>query len=260
MDKLDFLDGQEPAPAAAPEPQVEQAAQPAPEAATGGPERGPDGKFVSKAPEASPATELAPAATPAPAEPPTKTAPPEGYVPVQEVQRLRRELQEIRQAQQAPPPSPPDRYEDPEGYESFQEQQRQASIINVRLDISEEMARTKHGDDAVTAAQQWALEQYESVPGFQQRVVTHRNPYEFVVQEHQRHQLMSELTADDLAKFKAWKAGSASPVAMAAPVVASPTQPPTPPRSLAAAANAGGAKPGAIPAGPGEAFNAVFKD
>lgn len=255
MDKLDFLSGDAPAeqPVAPPEEvKAEQEAPPPspPEdqiAAPEGPPRGPDGKFVSQAP--------APAPEPAP-EPLVKPEIPPGYVPASVVKELRDEIRSLKAAPPAPPPPIPDRFEDPQGFEDYQVQQQQAAILDVRLDISEEMARAKHGDEAVNAAQQWALEQYAQVPGFQQRVLTHRNPYEFVVSEYQRHQLVSELTPDVLAEFKAWKAAQGQLQAQAAAAPAAPPTPAAPPPSIASAPSAGGVQH--VPSGPGQAYAAIF--
>ncbi len=252
MDNLDFLDAPEGVPASTPveaeAPAIEQAE---------GPARGPDGKFASREAQPEPAVEQQP-------EPEVQAAPePQAQqpvmVPLSVVQELR---QEIRQLKQAPPQAAPDRYEDPEGYEAHREQQFEQRLLNERLNNSERFAKREHGVDTVATARTWALEKFQSDPLYYQRVMSDADPYEAVVQDWKREQVLSSMKDGDLDAFLAWKSGAAGPQGQAppAPTVAPPRNPSPPPRSLAAAPNAGGLKPGAQPVGPGAAFDAVFKD
>lgn len=238
---LDFLNGDE-----SPEPIVTpETVEAAPEANPGQP-RGPDGKFVSAAPE--PAPEPAPAApvVSAPAEP---ASPPPGFVPVSVVQELRREMRELRHPVE--PVAPPTVYD--EGYEQYMAAQVHNAALNNKLDISEELARQAHGDDLVDKARDWALQRFAESPAFRQEVLSQRNPYGYAVKEFQRQQALSELNDPaELQAFKAWKAAQA----LAQQPAAAPAAPP-PPRSIASAPSAGGVQH--VPTGAGQAFDNVFK-
>lgn len=250
---LEFLDGQEPE--AAPAPVAEPVIEPTPEA----PARGDDGKFVSRAPAPDPV--VAPVIAPEPA--PASQGVPPGYVPVSVVQGIRDEFKAFK-AQQAPKPAPepvaiPDAYADPDGYAAFHQQQTHQATLNIKLDLSEDMARSRHGEDLVDSAKEWALQKMEQSPAFAQEVLSNRNPYEFAVQAFNRDQLVSNLTPADVASFRAWQAAQSGqapapiPAAPAAPHVAAP------PRSIASDTSAGGGKPGETPVGPGNAFGAIIK-
>lgn len=257
--KLDFLGGEPLVDAPAPDLTPDA---PAPEAAPSGPERGPDGKFVSSAPQ----VEQEPAPAPAPV--PEPLAKPEaGHVPItamlderEKRQAAERELAELRrQAQQRQPaPALPDPFVDPDGYAAHQQAQVQSTALNIRLDLSEDLARNKHGDAPVDQARDWALAKMNASPAFQQEVLSNRNPYEFIVQQHQRDQLVAQVQGSDFEEFKAWKAAQAG---LAQSPSAAPAAPPTPvaapPRSLASATSAGGLQ--AVPQGPGTAFDSIFK-
>lgn len=250
-DNLEFLDGDSPA-----EPQV-VSETPQPEASQAdGPARGPDGKFAPKS-EAAP--EPAPQPTPVQPEPvaaqPKADQPPPGYVPVSVVQELRQEIKALKQPAPAPQP-PPDRYADPDGYEAYREQQEHDARLNLRLDLSEEMARVQHGDNLVDTARDWAIQQFQNRPAFYAEVISQRNPYGYVVAQYQRDQMISQVTPDEFAKYQAWKSAQAQAQA-GAPL--SPQSPPAPPRSLANASSAGGGKPGDMPTHEGSAFEATFK-
>lgn len=246
MEPLDFLAGETPDDANTPAAEVDA-----------GPARGPDGKFISQADPPEPQPEPAPIEVEA-AQPPPVQQPEPGHVPLSAVlderekrQALERELAELRrQHAQAPAPQV-DPYEDPVAHV----EQR---VLNTKLDMSEEMARSKHGDDLVNQARDWAMAKMGQSPAFQQEVLSNRHPYEYAVQAYQRDQMVSQLTPADLAAFKAWQAAQASLQTAPAAVAAAPPQPvAAPPRSLASATSAGGMQ--AVPTGDGQAFDALFK-
>lgn len=260
-DVLSFLDGETPAePAIAPEAGPDQTAAPGSETQP----RGPDGKFAPKSPEplsAEPAASAAGAEEPPPAAaseapPAVPSAPPPGFVPVAVVADLREKLRLATQPPAAPPPpapEPPDRYDDPDGYEAYQRSQTQTLILSNKLDMSEDMARSRHTEEVVDAAKDWAKTRFAASPAYAQELFSHRNPYEKLVQDYRRDQVVSGLKDEDLSEFNAWRAARAQ--AQAAPAAATPPAPPTPPRSILHAPGSGGAKPGEIPHGPGQAFD-----
>lgn len=236
MDKLGFLEGE------VTEPVVEQVEEVAP-----------------AAPEPEP--------QPSPLEPPVlnvETPKEPIMVPLAALQEVRDELKTVKsdfasyREQQVPQPATvevPDRYEDPEGYDQHQQFQSQQRVLNVKLDLSEEMMREKHGDELVDKAKSWALEQFRSKPGFQQEVLSQRNPYGYVVQHYQRDQIAGSVTQDDFAQFQAWKAAQANP--QPAPAVQPAQTQELPPPSLVSAPSAGGVQHTAQ--GPGVAYDGLFK-
>ena len=245
-DNLEFLDGAEPA-----EPTV--APEAAPEPVSDGPARGPDGKFAPKAEAASePAPEpvlQAPQPAPVVAQPEPKEP---GHVPISALlderdkrRKLEEQLAQIQQQQMQHAPQV-DPYQDPAAYAN-------QLALNTRLDMSEEMARSKHGEDVVNTARDWALQKFASNPAFQAEVLSQRNPYEYVVQQYGREQVASQVSLSELAQFQAWKAAQAQ-VQAQQPTPSTPI--PTP--SLASASAAGSDKPGAMPLHEGAVFDAVF--
>lgn len=253
MDNLDFLDAQPGEPEGAP---VEAEQQPQAEQAEG-PVRGPDGKFVSReAAQPEPVAEQ-PLDPEQPASEPSVQTPPPGYVPVSVVQELRAEMRALKQA---PPQAPPDPYEDPEGAQAYRDQQLNDRLLTHTLNTSERFARKEHGVEKVEQAKAWALAKFQTDPLYQQRVLNDPDPYELVIQEFKRDQVFSQLQGSDLDAFLAWKAGGSQAQQPPAAIVQPPPQSSPPPRSMAAAPNAGGAKPGAQPVGPNVAFDNAFKD
>lgn len=250
---LDFLEGETPDVTA---PVVEQAE---------GPSRGPDGKFVSTAaPESDPEPVVAQAGPePEPVAPPIPEPTPPAHVPITALmdERDKRKAAEDRlraiEAQQNRP-SPPDRYEDPDAYEAHQRAIAQQQMLTVKLDLSEDMARGKHGDEVINAVQQWATAKFSQSPALQQEVLSQRNPYEYAVKLYKQEQAFQQLGDSDLDAFLAWKAQQANPSqAAAAPASVIPQQPASrPPVSLASAPSAGGAAH--IPSGPGKAYERAF--
>lgn len=203
-------------------------------------------------PEAEPKPEPAPAAPepealPAPVEP--EARPEEKHVPLVAMldERDKRKALEAEIARrdalaaQQQPQALPDMFEDPDGFRAHQESLVYQQALGTKLDISEEMARDKFGDELVDKARDWALGMFQNRPGYQQEVFQQRNPYRYVVEQYQRDQMASQVTPDDFAQFQAWKAAQ---TALQAPQPATPAPaiPPrtVPPRSLASAPSAGG--------------------
>jgi len=222
---IDFLDDP------AEEPVVDAAPTPEPEAET--PQetverpRDESGRFAPKEPAMVPVTAL-------------------------QQERERRQAIERQLEQERARPEVPDLYQDPEAFATWQQSQLQSTALNVKLDLSEDMAREKHGDEAVDQARDWALAKFASNPAFQQEVMSQRNPYGFVVNQYKREQMLSSVNPDDLAEFQAWKAAKANPLSHPSPPIA-------PPRSIASAPAAGTSKPGQEPLYAGAAFDAVFR-
>lgn len=164
---------------------------------------------------------------------------------------MEQELEGLRAAlQPAQTPQVPDMFEDPEGYHAYQVEMANSATLNAKLDISEEMARDKFGDEKVEAAKAWALQAFQTRPGFQQEVLRQRNPYRYAVEQYEKEQFTSSVTPDDFAQFQAWKAAQSQ--------IQPQTKPQAPPRSLASAPSAGDISTDVVPTEE-EAFAATFK-
>lgn len=232
MSDLEFLDDL----GASPEPQVDQASIEAP------------APIVVEPTEAQP------------------EKPEPGYVPIgalmderdkrkardEELKRIQAELEQMRQSRQEAPRIP-DPLDDAQGFADYQRQTAESLALNVKLDMSEDLARDKFGDEKVDAARDWALAKYRDDPSFRNKVIAQRNPYSFVVKEFEREQKVAKVQDLDLADFDdylAWKTGQATQKSQSAPVA---------PRSLASLPSAGGSKPGKADLSAEAIFAEVFK-
>lgn len=234
-----------------------------------GPARGPDGKFTS--PAAPQATEQAPSEA---AAPPVQTGqdsgqPAPGYVPLAALMDVRDEAKELKrklaeyesQQQQQEPQGPPSIFDDEGGFIDHFGNHISNAVLNVRLDISEDNAREKHGDAVVDAVQGWFKEKGDRSPEYRREVLSQRNPYAYAIAAMQREQALAKVDPADVDNYLAWKAAQAAGqanVAQTQPAAASaaPPRPAAPTRSLASASSAGGVQH--IPTGPGAAFDAAF--
>lgn len=249
-----------------------------------------DSQPVAEAPPPAPEppAETQPALTPEPAPSQPASAPvqpPPGYIPMAAVlderekrQKYERELEDMRRKYEEAtrkPPQPLDPIADPEAFERSLNERIQQSRWDAITSTSLVSALRTHGREKVTAAEQWVEQQTAANPAFRQTILNQLDPYDFVVQEHQkslRQQKLGDKDPDEyaienireLAKrpefLKALQDAGLIPAA--APGVSggvAPSPHPTLPRpSLASAPSAGG-KTSTVPVGPGEAFNAVFK-
>lgn len=268
MDKLDFLDGQSPAETAAPTPEppapapVEQATPPA-EAA--GQPRAPDGKFAPKGPEASATPAAEPQAPATPPEAAQQQQPPtdDRYAALEkQVAGLTKALTETRKERRQEPPQTQFRPGE-EGYEEEQQQIAHESFIagRARVQVARGYAVKTHGEELVNQALEWAAGRADNDPAFHRESMSADDPVAFAIEEYEYHQALGKLRDPQArAAFMASLTGQAPTPAAAPVVVAAPPSPSPPPRSLAAVPNAGGAKPGAQPVGPGVAFDNAFKD
>lgn len=176
-----------------------------------------------------------------------------------EAKRLRRELEQ-KNAQ--PPVEAPDPYNDPQGFAAHQNGQVEQALINQRFAMSDMMAREKHGADVVEKAAAWATERAQADPGFAQSYMRQQHPIEWIVQQHKRDALLSDI-GDNMDDWFTREAAKRGYVAAPAPMVAAPAvteqQPaPAPPRSLASVPSKGGGVKD-VPTGPMAALGAVFR-
>ncbi len=167
----------------------------------------------------------------------------------EELKRISAELEQLRQSRQETP-RVPDPLDDAQGFAEYQRQTAESLALNVKLDVSEDLARDKFGDEKVDAARDWALARYKDDPSFRNKVIAQRNPYAFVVQQWEREQTMGKIDPSDIDDYLAWKSGQATQQSHSATVV---------PRSLASLPSAGGSKPGKADLSPEATFAEVFK-
>lgn len=155
-----------------------------------------------------------------------------------EAKELKR-WKEQQEAQQRQPATRPDPFDDPEGFAAHQQQLVEQRLTQERFAFSDRFARKEHGAETVDAAVQWAAERGRADPAFAMSYMREADPVDWIVQQHKRDALLSDIggNVDDWFVREAAKRGYAAPSApVAAPVAAAP-QPASPParapRSLA---------------------------
>lgn len=244
-----------------------------------------DGKFTEETPAAeapqpeAPAEAIEPVAEPAPETPPEAETPEPAEeartVPLataldwrdgkkdaeRRAQDAERKLAEFEASRQ--PQNVPDPLDDPKGYNSYLEQQLERRLVAERFESSNEAAREKYGDELVEGATAWALDRAAKDPVFASQYMRERRPIDWIVRQHKREGLLSQIGDGDPDAFvrdylskNGERLGLSAPAA--APVVAVPQQAPaTPPRSLASSPSKhGGVKD--VPTGPLMALSEMF--
>jgi hypothetical protein len=183
-----------------------------------------------------------------------------------EVAELRRQLAQLQQQPQATPS-----FQSPEDIAAYVRQQTADAAWQATANFSEFNAREKHGDEAVDAAIQWAIQKS------QQEVASHgyspfaveqqrqRHPVDWIVRQHEAERTAKELGSDregfirreairlGLIPDPANLAPQPAPQAQASPQPAAPKPAPRP--SLASAPTAGGIQTVVVK----EPFEAAFK-
>lgn len=166
-----------------------------------------------------------------------------------EVRQLKSRLAEQEQQQVELPA--PDPIEDLDAFNAYQARIANNAALNAKLDLSEDLAREKFGDDVVDQALDWVNRKATEMPGFGQKVLSQRNPYGFAVAEYQKEQMASQVKPDEWSQFQAWKAAQAQVnAAQAAPQVEEP-------KTIAAAPSAAGVQHVAM--GDAAIFDDFFK-
>jgi hypothetical protein len=239
-------------------PSVEQPPTEATPPQDSGPARDESGRFVAKTPEAPKVETPAPVVEqPKPQEQPKEhgglSGPALAAVLDERDKRkkLEQELNELRSKQQ--PQNIPSIQDDPEAFAQHLRAEAQRASVSTRFELSETIARDKHGDDAVAKAMEWGMERSQQSPAFAAEYIKQKHPIDWVVRQMKRDSLLSELGDDDAAQKafierKARELGlipPTAPVAPTAPAAATP-QPaaapaaPDPFRQFDAAPSAGG--------------------
>lgn len=176
---------------------------------------------------------------------PRPERPDPGFVPIatmMEERDKRRALEaEIAKYRQQQAPEAPDPYDDPNGFAAHQQQLIEQRMTQQRFELGDMFARQTHGAEVVDQAIAWAQERANADPAFVAGYMRQQNPVDWIVQQHKREALLSDIggNVDDWFEREAAKRGYAkpsAPVAAAAPVAA-PIQQAVPPvkvpRSLA---------------------------
>lgn len=208
--------------------------------------------------EAPVEAEVAPEPVQQPETPPVVQPKDDGptMVPLAALHEVRDELRNVKAklAEREPPAVDPvpDPIDNPDAYARYNADMARFAAINTKLEVTEDLAREKFGDELVDKARDWALNAFANDPATRQKIIDSRNPYRTVVEMYQRDQMVSQVQPDDWAQFQAWKqAQAAAPTAPTAP------EAPPPPKSIAAAPSAGGVQHVAL--GEEAIFTSLFK-
>jgi len=200
------------------------------------------------------------------------------FAPVSALQEERQKRQELERRLallEAPKPQPqaeqpraPDPYDDPQGFAAFQRQQTQQSMLEMRFQMSHEMAKTQFGPDVVEQARVWASEKAAKDPAFDLAMGQQAHPLAWVVQQHKRDALLQQIGEDPdeyvRRRYAELTAGTQpAPIAAVPAAVPAATPQPVPvpappPRSLVSEPAAGGAAIKDIPTGGMTALDSVF--
>lgn len=245
---------------------------------TGNQPRDEGGRFAPKAPDPAPVTPQepapqVPAATPGVELP--KAEP--GHVPIAALlderdkrQALERRLADLENKTRQP--ETPPTFQTPEEIAAYVQREAANAAWSAKIDFSESTAREKHGDDAVQAAMDWSLAKCDAEKAqlgfspFAVEQMRQRNPVDWVVRQHKREEVVSQLGDDPDAwvRQRAAELGLTSAQPQAQPIPAASPQPTAPisaqaapPRSLASAPTAGGAQ--SVPTHAVAAVDAVFQ-
>lgn len=232
---------------------------------TGGQPRDESGKFAAKpteapAPAAAPVTATVETPAPLTAAPVEAPKAEPGHVPISALlderekrQALQRRLDDFERQRQQQPETPPN-LQTPEEIAAYVQREAANAAWSARAEFSEGSAREKHGDEIVDAALAWndakcaAEKAAHGFSPFAVQQMRERNPIDWVIRQHKRDALLSEI-GDDPEAYRA-KVKAELEVSFAtnqpAPSAPAATHPqpvapkPTPRPSLASAPNAGG--------------------
>jgi len=172
-----------------------------------------------------------------------------------------RRAAELEAAKPQQPQNAPDPYDDPQGYAAYQSQQVQAAVLANKFEMSDVIARQAHGAEAVEAATTWAAERAKSNPAFAAEYMREAHPIDWIVRQHKRDGLLSQIgeDPDEFVKRRAAELGLIA-TAPAVPVTPAPQQqvpqPKAPPKSLVNAPSHGGVSE--VPTGRLAGMDTVF--
>lgn len=175
--------------------------------------------------------------------------------------RLERELAEERARHAHKPDAEvPDPIDDPNGFTGYLQQQIQAAEMNSRFNLSETLAREKHGAETVDAVMQWGLQKANENAAFKADLLRQPDPIGWAIRQHKRDEIVNQIGDNDVDTFvKNYVATNAERLGLSSspPPQHAASQPATPPRSLASSPATGDLRD--VPTGPMAALEAVFK-
>lgn len=178
-----------------------------------------------------------------------------------ELAELRRQFEEVQKRATAPAPQPAapppqpqwiNPAEDPAGYHA----RVQELMINERLNISEGLAREKHGDEAVEAAVRDFQAAMQTDPSLQAKLYAQPQPYSWLMKQVETIRLQREIGTDPAAFRAKIRAEIEAEMAKSAPQQEQPLSAapaPVVPRMQPSLATARSAAPRSAPAYSGPA-------
>lgn len=192
-----------------------------------------------------------------------------GHIPIaalmdeRDKRKAAEERLKVLEARQAEQPKTPDPYDDPQGFAAYQESKVQQAVLANKFEMSDVIAKQAHGEEAVNAASEWAMEKAKADPTFAAQYMREAHPIDWIVRQHKRDGIYSQLptdisSLDEFIEREIAKRSQTAPAAVTAPVVAMDTtakKPAPPPRSIAADTNTQSA---AAPSDPRAEFLAIF--
>jgi len=114
-------------------------------------------------------------------------------VPVGVVQELRRELRELKAAQNKQPEQPaPDIFENPEGYRDHMQNAVKSATTSTKLEMSRFMAEREYGKDTVDAA----FEYFNQHPEQSGALLQHASPFHAAVEHFNKQRVAEEIGSD----------------------------------------------------------------
>jgi hypothetical protein len=153
--------------------------------------------------------------------------------------------------------SVPDPYDQPEEFAKFQDQKLGQALIAQKFEISDVMARQTHGAEVVDAAATWAEEKARNDPTFANAYMKQPHPLDWIVQQHKRDGLVSQLPTD-ISSIDEWIEREIAKRGLTAPTAPIGVQPvlksAEPPRSIASDASPASN----VVVDPDAEFNAIF--
>lgn len=169
---------------------------------------------------------------------------------------------EASQQQRQQPQNVPDPYDNPNEFAAYQQQMVHQAVTAQKFQMSELMAKQTHGEETVTKASTWALERAQTDPTFAAAYHQQAHPIDWIVQQHKRDSLYSQLptdvsSLDELIEREiAKRTASVAATSVAVPQQASP--PVKVPRSLATQGE-GPSDIRQVATGPTAAVDAIFQ-
>jgi hypothetical protein len=114
-------------------------------------------------------------------------------VPVGVVQELRRELRELKAAQQRQPEAPaPDVFENPDGYREHMQNSIRAAVNGTKLETSRFIAEREFGKEVVDAA----FEHFNQHPEQSAALLQHPSPFHAAVEHYNKQRVAQEIGSD----------------------------------------------------------------